>query len=461
MAGKTEPEGQVTSPQVLLRILWTVMISSFLTPFMGSALTLSLPDMGKVYGANPQELSWVVEIFLLISLMTLFPLGKAADRFGKRKVFLWGAWIFTIATLLAPLAPSFAGLILARIFQGVGAAMFFATNTAILSLAYPEEKRGWALGWNVSMVYAGLSLGTVLGGFLNYYLGWKSIFFFTAAAGLVVILLGTLYVPESYGAGGKKTDWRGIWLYAVALPLLFFGLSEINTTSWAVWSFLTGLLLFALLWHLEKKLPIEQAVLPVQILAGNRFFAMSSLTAMLNYGSTFALNFLLSLYTQYELALDSHQAGMLLLVQPLLMMLISPYAGSLSDKYSPARLCAWGMGLIALGVGALAFFLSWRSAWLVLPNIALIGVGFALFSAPNNNAIMSSVERRQYSMAASMLGSVRMMGQNISMSIAALLLAMTWPGLTKSEQLLHNMEIAFVVFAIACAVGVYTSLQRH
>lgn len=461
MGGKPDPEGRAASPEALLRILCTVMISSFLTPFMGSCLTLSLPDMGKVYGATPGELSWVVEIFLLVSLMALFPFGKAADRFGKRKLFLLGAVVFTFSTFMAPLTSSFAGLMIARIFQGVGAAMFFATNTAILSLACPEEKRGWALGWNVSMVYAGLSLGTVLGGLMNYYLGWRSIFFFTTLAGLLVVLMGFLYVPESYGTCRRNTDWRGICLYAAALPLFFFGLSAINTTVWAIWALLAGTVLFLILWRHEKKLPADEAVLPLQILIGNRFFAMSSLTAMLNYGATFALNFLLSFYMQYELGLDSDRAGMLLLVQPVLMMLLSPYAGSLSDKYSPARICAWGMSLIALGVATLAFFLSWRSVWLVLPNIALIGVGFALFSAPNNNAIMSSVERRQYSTAASMLGSVRMMGQNISMSIASLLLAMKWPGLSESEQLLHNMEIAFVVFAIACAAGVYTSLQRN
>lgn len=135
------------------------MLSSFLTPFTSSSLTLSLPDMGREFSASASTLGWVLEIFLLASVVFLLPVGKMADRIGKRKIFLWGTVLFALSSVCAFFATSMAWLLAARLLQGLAAAMIYATNMAILVLVFPLEKRGMAMGWNVSMVYVGLSLG--------------------------------------------------------------------------------------------------------------------------------------------------------------------------------------------------------------------------------------------------------------------------------------------------------------
>ena len=445
-----------------LFILIAVMVSSFLTPFTGSALTLSLPDMGQEFGIGPSKLSWVIEVYLLASLVVLLPMGRAADHFGKRKLFLCGNGLFTVAAVAAPFLPGFAGLLLARAVQGLGSAMVFATGMAILSMAYQGERRGWALGWNVSTVYVGLSLGPVLGGFLNHYAGWHSIFYVISLFGLLSLVLGWRYIPESYGSQQREgADWLGIALYGVSMLLLMIGLAEITASAWGAPLMAVGLAGVLLLLRYEAGQPEARAVIPVQLLRTNRLFAMSSLTAMLNYGATFAISFLLSLYLQYVLGMSSDEAGLVLLLQPLLMAVLSPWTGRMSDKYSPAYLCAAGMGMITMGMALLAAVLHIKSIYLVLPLTALIGTGFSFFSAPNNNAVMSSVEKGQYSLAASMLSTVRMLGQNISMALAALLIASPMPETATAEALLPDLEIAFAVFAAICAAGICTSLVRN
>lgn len=140
------------------KILLTMMMSSFVTPFTSSALTLSLPDIGRDYSASANELGWVLEIFLLASIVCLLPMGKLADRFGKRRVFLWGTVLFTLSSALCIVTPDMGFLLAARALQGVAAAMLYATNMSIVALSFPPEQRGRALGWMVSMVYVGLCL---------------------------------------------------------------------------------------------------------------------------------------------------------------------------------------------------------------------------------------------------------------------------------------------------------------
>ena len=196
------------------KILFTMMMSSFVTPFTSSALTLSLPDIGRDYGASANELGWVLEIFLLASIVCLLPMGKLADRFGKRRVFLWGTVLFTLSSALCIVTPDMGFLLAARALQGVAAAMLYATNMSIVALSFPPEQRGRALGWMDSMVYVGLACGPVLGGLLNYYAGWQSIFVFITAACLACVVMTGRYLHQELRVEEVQgVDGRGALLY--------------------------------------------------------------------------------------------------------------------------------------------------------------------------------------------------------------------------------------------------------
>lgn len=391
-------------------ILAVIMMASFLTPFSGSALILSLPAMGREFQVGADTLSWVIEIYLITSLVFLLPMGRAADRWGKVRVFELGNFLFMLFSFLPVLYDSFALLLLARGLQGLGSSMIFATSTSILADAYPGKNRGKAMGWMVSVVYAGLSFGPVIGGFMNDGLGWRSLFFFMAFyAGLVL---------------------------AVAMKVL-------NPLA-----------------HRVKK-PVENMPkISWKLFADNREFSLSCLTAMLNYSATFAISFLLSLYLQSVLDISAKMTGFILLTQPVLMMVLSPLTGALSDRKPASLLCSIGMGIITIGLMTLAVLVYCRSLWLVIPSIMGIGVGFAFFAAPNNNAIMSSLPREYYNMASSLLSTMRMSGQVLSMALVTVILSLAWQELSPVEMLTRNIVISFLFFSVLCFAGVIPSLLR-
>jgi len=437
------------------KILLTMMMSSFVTPFTSSALTLSLPDIGRDYGASANELGWVLEIFLLASIVCLLPMGKLADRFGKRRVFLWGTVLFTLSSALCIVTPDMGFLLAARALQGAAAAMLYATNMSIVALSFPPEQRGRALGWMVSMVYVGLACGPVLGGLLNYYAGWQSIFVFITAACLACVVMTMLYLHQEWcEAAVQGVDGTGALLYSLAMIFAMFGLSELAELAWG-WM---ALLLAAFVRHEMKT---KDPILPIYILVENREFSLSNLTAMINYSATFAISFLMSIYLQSVLGLSSREAGLVMLIQPIVMAMLSPTAGKLSDRHSPTRIATVGMAITALGILGLVAVVHLESLWLVVPVVIVIGVGFALFAAPNNNAIMGAVPKRYYSLATSMIGTVRLVGQVISVAIVTMVLSLDWNWLPQLEGLVRNIEISFIVFTLLCLIGILPSVARY
>ena len=441
------------------KILFIMMMSSFVTPFTSSALTLSLPDIGSAYAASANELGWVLEIFLLVSIVFLLPMGKLADRLGKRRIFFWGTILFTVSSFLCIFTPDMTFLLAARGLQGLAAAMLYATNMSIVALVFPPEKRGWALGWMVSMVYVGLACGPVLGRLLNYYAGWQSIFVFITLACLACVLATKYYLHEEWLAqNATGVDAKGAVLYGIAMVLAMFGLSELANLSWAWGVLLGGLFVFG--FFVRHELGAKDPILPLYILSGNREFSLSNLAAMINYSATFGISFLLSIYLQSILGLSSREAGFMMLIQPIVMAMLSPVTGKLSDKYAPGKIASFGMSVTALGLVGLVAAVHLKSLWLVVPVVMVIGVGFALFAAPNNNAIMGSVPKKYYSLATSMLGTVRLVGQVTSVAIVTMLLSLDWNFLTPSDELLRNIEISFIVFTILCTIGVVPSAAR-
>lgn len=441
------------------RILFTIMLTSFLTPFTGSALNLALPSLGAEYGASPAALGWVLGSFLLAAIVVLLPFGKLADRYGKRRFFIMGNGIFALTSFLAIFAPSLPWLIAARAAQGLGSAMTFATSMSILTLVIPKERRGWAMGWNVAVVYTGLTLGPAVGGFLNHYYGWQSIFILLTILG--ALAFGTArhtLQDEWYADSSPDWDKKGAILYGGAIMLIIYGLSQLLSQPAAPLLLIGGLLLFGV--FLRYELRTENPLLPVNLLFSNRPFSLSCLAALLNYCATFATSLLLSLYLQAILGLTSHSAGIILLAQPIIMATLSPLMGRLSDKYAPTKLAALGQSVITAGLIGFALTVHTLSLYLLIPMLMITGTGFALFAAPNNNAIMSSVEKQHYGLATSLLSTTRLFGQVLSVAMMNLILSLSWHGLAPQAALLQNLEIALLIFAICAGLGVIPAKVR-
>ena len=443
-------------------LLCAATLAAFLMPFMGSAVNVALPAIAKTFSMTALSLSWVASAFLLTAAMALLPAGRLADLIGRKKVFLAGALIFTVGSFLSILPQTQGVFIGLRAIQGIGAAMTFSTGTAMLISVYPPEIRGRILGINIAGVYIGLTVGPFIGGLLAQHLGWQSIFVFTALMGATVVLFACGIGREETPPGrGEPFDISGAALYAIALLMIMYGFSQLpSTIAWLL--LIAGIL--CLFFFVRQQVKKSFPLIDIRLFQTNRGFALSNLAALINYCATFAITFILSLYLQHVKGLSPSQAGTLLVVEPLLQAVFSPFAGRLSDRYEPRIIASTGMALTVTGLLCFTFLSAETPLWHIAACLAVLGVGFALFSSPNVNAIMSSVESRYYGVASATLATMRMVGQMLSMGIAMLVFAVMLGNRNLSAEsgslLISSGRLIFAILAMTCLFGIFASLAR-
>ncbi len=436
--------------------------ASFLTPLMASSINLALPSISREFAMDALLLSWVATSFLLAAAMFLVPFGRLADIYGRKRIFVYGMIVFTLFSLLCGFTSSGIMLIAFRALQGVGAAMIFATSMAILTSAYPAAERGKVLGINVAAVYTGLSVGPFFGGMLTHYLGWRTIFYGNALIGFLICILVLWRLKSEWAESrGEKFDIAGSLIYTLSLTFLMIGFSRLPRINGA-WTVLAGVSGLAAFVAWERK--VSKPLLDISLFARNVVFGLSNLAALINYSATSAVTFLLSLFLQTVKGLDPQHAGFILVAQPLMMAIVSPIAGRLSDSIEPRIVASIGMGIICVTLALIAFVGSGTPLALLTAYLLLLGFGFALFSSPNTNAVMSSVEKRWYGVASATLGTMRLTGQMLSMGVVTLIFAVTMGNTRITPEhypaFLQSMQIAFIIFSFLCVIGVFASLAR-
>jgi EmrB/QacA subfamily drug resistance transporter len=442
--------------------LFVATLTSFMGPFMVSSVNVALPAIQGELAMNAVQLGWISTAYLLATAVVLVPAGKVADIYGRKKIFCHGLIIYTLASAAAVFAGSAVWLIALRALQGAGAAMFITTGTAILTSIFPPARRGRAMGIYVAAVYCGLSAGPFVGGFMTQYLGWRSLFIVIIPLGIASLLVARRYLKGEWAeARGEKLDLIGSLLYSVATLSFIYGATILpSVRAW-------GLVLFALVaiavfvWY-ERK--IAMPVFDVSLFITNRAFAFSSLAALIHYAATFALTFLLSLFLQYLKGMPPQSAGSLLVLQPIVMALCSPLAGRMADRIEPRYLASTGMAVTALGLAGFSLLSPRTPLALIGANLILLGFGFSIFSSPNMSAIMGSVQKHHYGIAAGAAATMRLIGQMLSMATATLVLSI-YLGSRPIEPgtyllFLDSMKTVLSLFAVICFAGIYFSLRR-
>ena len=437
-------------------------ISSFLTPFMASAVEIALPRIGQEFAVDAVLLSWLATSFLLSAAMFLVPIGRLADIHGRKRIYLIGIVVYTLFSVCCGAAGSATALIVFRILQGVGSAMIFGTGIAILTSVFPASERGQVLGINVAAVYGGLSGGPFLGGLLVEHLGWRSIFYVNLPVGILIVTLVLLKLKGEWAeARGERFDLPGAIIYGLSLLFLMYGFSRLPEPLGAglLAAGVAGLILFVR-WELRVASP----VFDMKLLRTNTAFRFSNLAALINYAATFAVTFMLSLYLQYVRGYGAGSAGAILVSRPIVMALTSIYAGRLSDRIEPRILASLGMALVTAGLILLVFVGSGTGIGYLILCLMVLGLGFGLFSSPNTNAVMSSVERPFYGVASGTVSTMRILGQMFSMGIVTLIFAVTIGRVQITPEnhgaLVQSMQAAFVIFAVLCFGGIFASLAR-
>jgi EmrB/QacA subfamily drug resistance transporter len=442
--------------------LWVLCLASFLVPFMGSAINLSLPQMGRTFSMGAVSQSWIATVYLIAAAILQVPFARLADLVGRKKIFMLGLALFGVSTVLCGVSPSGAMLIVLRALSGMGCAMMFGTSMAILVSMFPPAQRGKAIGLNTSVVYFALASGPFLGGWLTQHAGWQSLFFITGSSGIAVAALAMLIIKQEWvESKGEHFDYVGSAIYAVGLFGLIFGFSELPGVLGGVF-IATGVVCFFAFVAYELK--DRQPIFNVRIFSGNRVFGLSCLSALISYACTSAIAFMLSLYLQYIRGFAPKDAGLMLIVQACVQCVVSFYAGRLSDRANPATLATAGMGIIVVGLAGLIFVSAHTPIAAIVVLLFLLGFGFGMFSSPNANVIMSSVDKKHYGQASATMGTMRLTGQAFSMGIATMAISLSVGNKMITPEVhagfMQSFRITFVIFAALCIAGTFASSFR-
>jgi EmrB/QacA subfamily drug resistance transporter len=429
---------------------------------MGSAINLSLPQIGKSFSMGAVSQSWIATIYLIAAAVFQVPFARWADLSGRKKVFIQGLALFGISTFLCGIAFSGTMLIVLRALSGLGSAMMFGTSMAILVSVFPPDHRGKAIGINTSIVYFALASGPFLGGLLTQYAGWQSIFVIVGLLGIVVSIFAAVILKQEWiESKGEQFDYYGSVIYAAGMAGLIFGFSTLPDISGFI-LITTGIVCSAVFVIYESK--NKQPIFNIRIFSGNKIFGLSCLSALINYACTSAIAFMLSLYLQYIRGFTPHNAGLILIVQACVQCVVSFYAGRLSDRLNPATLATVGMGIIVAGLTGLIFVTPYSSMVFIVLLLFLLGFGFGLFSSPNSNVIMSSVDKKYYGQASATMGTMRLTGQAFSMGIATMAISLSMGNKVITPDLhddfMNSFHITFIIFAALCLAGTYTSSFR-
>jgi len=445
-------------------ILLASTLTSFLTPFMGSSINVALPDIARTFKLSAVTLGWTVTAYLLTTAVFLVPAGKLADLIGRRKIFITGILTFLTGTLLSGLAFSGASLIVFRLIQGLGGAMIFSTGLALLTSYFPSENRGQVLGISTAATYTGLSLGPVVGGFLVQQFGWRSVFLVALVPGIAAFF----FVSRAYKDDTRKSpgatsgfDLIGSAIYGTDLVCFMLGFSKLPEAFGFI--LVAAGLTFLLLFFFFESHQVNP-VFEIGLFRKNRVFAFSSLAALINYSSTFAAGYLLSLYLQYLHGLSARKAGLILVTQPLIQAIASPVTGKASDRIEPGILASTGMGITVVGLVILSFISpQTQLSWIVI-GLVFLGIGFGLFSTPNTNAIMGSVDSINYGVASATLATMRIVGQMLSLGLTMMIISVVMGNVRIVPEnyplFLKSLRLSFAVFAGLNFLGIFASLAR-
>ncbi len=401
------------------QLLALTSVGAFMWPLDGSIVSVALPVMGPDLRLSFTAAVWVSAAFLLTSAVLLIPAGRIADQRGRVRYYLFGIAVFTLASVLCALSMNGSWLIVSRIIQGGGAAFVGATSAAIVTAVFPPNERGRALGINVMAVYIGLTVGPPLGGFIVDTVGWRWIFLINVPIGIVVLVWGWFMLPRNEEVSAHRLDVAGSVLLGVFLVCLLVPLTFSVEWGWASPDTIALLVVsaaaFVAFLIVERR--VESPILDLDLVLKNRLFAAANTAALLNYMALYGIGLLTAIYLELVQNRSAGLTGALLLSQPLLMAVLSPFSGRLSDRIGSRVLATGGMVTIAAGMVLLALMPDSAPLWHVALFLGIVGLGMAAFSAPNTSAVMGSVRRDQLSQASAFLSTMRTSGQALSVAL--------------------------------------------
>ena len=420
------------------RVLVVASIGVFLAALDSSILAVALPAISSDLHLTFSQALWVQASYILIVTVLLIPTGRWAQRQGHLRVYILGVLLFGVFSVMA--AFSFDGLflIVARVLLGMGSALILTTSAAIVAAAFPPGERGRALGLNMMALTVGMTLGPPVGGLIVTHLGWPWIFLIKVPIAAATLLAGWDLLgaerldraaaaagasqdrrAEDARAEGSRMDFRGAALLGMLLTSLFVPLIFSPLWGWNSWRTiapLAGAAVLVVVFVLVEN-RTRDPILDLDLFRRSRVFTAANTASLLYNASAYGVTIFTAVFLEVVQGRSAQVAGLVLLVQPAVMTIITPIAGRLSDRLGSRGLSALGMVVTAAGTGQLGLISASAPTWQVVVALATLGLGLAIFSTPNFSAIMGSVNRSELGVASGLFATARFCGMGVSIAI--------------------------------------------
>jgi EmrB/QacA subfamily drug resistance transporter len=436
------------------------ILVSFLTPFVRSSINLAIPVLANEFDLSAVFLTWISTIYLLVNAILYIPFGRIGDIYGRKRIFQYGLIIFTISSFISAFSISGEMFLFFRIFQAIGNAMIFANLNAMISSAFPVNERGKAFGLTSMSVFVGLILGPILGGVVTEILGWRTLFYMDTLIGIIAAFSIIRFKHDWIEAKGEKLDILGSFLLGISLIAILYGFSEI-TNKYSLFLVIAGIIGISLFYLVEKRVDFPLINLD---LFKNKRFIFGNITAFINYGAFVSVGFILTLFLQYLKGYSPITAGLIVSIQSIAMILVSPFAGRLSDKIDPGNVSTAGMVLTTIGVALMTLINFENSLYIGGLSLIIFGAGIGLFYSSNTKMVMSAVDKKYFGIASATLSDMRSMGQIFGMGIVMIFISTILGKVqimpSNYPELIISLRISLVAITLLSAVGIFTSVFK-
>lgn len=439
-------------------MLVAVGVGTFMSALDGSVVNTVLPVLRRDLHTSVAGIEWVTTVYLLVVSALLLSVGRAGDLHGHKRIYLSGFVLFVLGSALCGLAPSAGALVGLRAVQAVGASMLFANAPAILTKSFPAEQRGRALGALGTFTYLGLTAGPSLGGWLASAYGWRSVFYINVPVGAVAIALALRSVEDDRPeASGERFDVGGAVLFMAGLVTLLVALNQGHAWGWGS-APVVGLLAAAAL-LLAAFLAVERRNASPMLdltLFRSRTFSGTTVSALLNYICVYSVLFVLPFLLIQGRGLDTRHAGLVLTAQPIVMAVVAPLSGALSDRIGSRPLATLGMLALAAGLVLLATVADDAPLGTIAAALGVVGLGVGIFVSPNNSALMGSAPRHRQGIAAGVLATARNVGMVLGVGLAGAVFTTVLArggGEAHADALVRGVQASLYVAAGIAAAG--------
>ena len=445
---------------------WLVLIaigaSTFMSALDTSVVNIVLPVINQTFGSDIATVEWVVTIYLLIVSGLLLSFGRLGDMRGHKSVFLIGFTIFITSSALCGWAPSIAALIAFRGLQALGAAMLASNSPAILTKNFPASQRGQALGLQATMTYLGLTAAPSLGGWLTDLISWRSVFYINVPVGLIAFILSWKFIPQDRKTEKQERfDLLGAGVFLGGLIALLLGLNQGYAWGWTSLPILSLIIIsgffLAIFIIVETRSPSPMLDLT---LFKNRVFSASTISALLNYIAVFSILLLLPFYLIQGREFSPSQAGLILSIQPIIMAIIAPISGGISDRIGTRIPSILGMLTLSLGLILLSRLGPDSAIYEIGIALGIVGLGTGTFISPNNSAIMGSAPGERQGIAAGILATARSTGMVLGVGLAGAIFTTILAGSIGENTIYAATRASFIIAAILAAIGAFTSAVK-